>query len=86
MRLTLLLRDAMLALFPFLHLTLSLLCVFGRMRKMAQLLLARRYSVTTMKRELPCVAICRNATTRREVSHLLLHCGGRWAAHGRQTG
>jgi hypothetical protein len=42
MRLTLLLRDAMLALFPFLHLIFSLLCVFGRMRVMAQLLLARR--------------------------------------------
>ena len=31
-----------LALFPFLPLTLSLLCVFGRMRKMATLMLALR--------------------------------------------
>jgi hypothetical protein len=46
MRLTLLLRDAtttVLALFPFLRSTFSLLCVFCRMRKMAMLLLVRRY-------------------------------------------
>jgi hypothetical protein len=46
MYLTLLLRNAtttMLALFPFLHLTFSLLCVVGRMWKTAKQLLARRY-------------------------------------------
>jgi uncharacterized BrkB/YihY/UPF0761 family membrane protein len=46
LRLTLLHRDAtttMLALFPFLLLTFSLLCVFGRMRTVAKLLLVRRY-------------------------------------------
>jgi hypothetical protein len=34
--------TTMLALFPFLPLTLLLLCVFGRMRKMATLMLALR--------------------------------------------
>jgi len=46
LRLTLLHRDAtttVLALFPFLRLTFSLLCMFGRMWTMAKLLLVRRY-------------------------------------------
>ena len=46
LRLTLLHKDAtttVLALFPFLRLTFSLLCVFGRMRTMAKLLRVRRY-------------------------------------------
>ena len=46
LRLTLLHRDAtttVIALFPFLRLTISLLCVFGRMRTMVKLLLVRRY-------------------------------------------
>jgi hypothetical protein len=34
--------DNMLALFPVLHVTFSILCVFRRMRKMARLLLASR--------------------------------------------
>ena len=43
---TLLHRDAtttVFALFPFLRLTFSLRCVLGRLRKMAKLLLVRRY-------------------------------------------
>ena len=46
LRLTLLHKattTTVLALFPFLRLTFSLLCVFGRMRTMAKLLLVRRY-------------------------------------------
>jgi hypothetical protein len=35
--------TTVLALFPFLRLTSSLHCVFGRMRTMAKLLLVRRY-------------------------------------------
>ena len=35
--------DTVLALFPFLRLTFSLLCVFGRMRTMVKLLRLRRY-------------------------------------------
>ena len=42
-------------------------------------------------RPLPCMAICRNATTRRAASnHVSLsplprQCGARWAVHGRQA-
>jgi hypothetical protein len=48
-------RDAtttVLVLFPFLRLTFSLLCVLGRLRKMANLLFVRRYlhSFTSKKR------------------------------------
>jgi hypothetical protein len=118
------------ALFPFLHLAFSLLCVLGRMRTMAKLLLVRRYLhnvrsqstsckrgccmsrcceirlrtacvmytcfITTnqcpcLMRPLPCLAICRNATTRRAASNhvslspLQRQCGVRWAVHGRQA-
>ena len=123
-------HDDVLALFPFLHLTFSLLCVFCRMRTMAKLLLVCRYlhnvrSQSTsckrgrcmsrcckirlrtacvmytcfilpnpcpcLMRPLPCMAICRNTTTRRVVSNhvslspLLCQCGARWAVHGRQS-
>ena len=46
---------------------------------------------TSRMRTLPCVAICRNATTRGDASsHVSLfplqtQYGDRWAAHGRQT-
>jgi hypothetical protein len=131
LRLTLLHRDAtttVLALIPFLRLTFSLHCVFGRMRTMAKLLLVRRYlhnvrSQSTsckrgrcmsrcceirlrtacvmytcfikpnqcpcLMRPLPCMAICRNTTTRRAASNrvsfspLQRQCGARWAVHGR---
>ena len=46
LRLTLLHKATtmtVLALFPFLRLTFSRLCVFGRMRTMAKLMLVRRY-------------------------------------------
>ena len=46
LHLTLLHRDAtttVLALFPFLRLTFSLHCVLARLRKIAKLLLVRRY-------------------------------------------
>jgi len=122
--------TTVLALFPFLRLTFSLLCVFGRMRTMAKLLRLRRYlhnvrSQSTsckrgrfmsrcceirlqtacvmytcfitpnqcpcLMRPLPCMAICRNTTTRRVASnHVSLsplprQCGARWAVHGRQA-
>jgi hypothetical protein len=44
-----------------------------------------------LMRPLPCMAICRNATTRRAASnHVSLsplprQCGARWAVHGRQA-
>jgi len=133
LRLTLLRRyttTTVLALFPFLRLTFSLLCVFGRMKTIAKLLLVRHYlhnarSQSTsckrgrcmsrcneirlriacvmytcfitpnrcpcLMRPLPCVAICRNATTRRAASNhvsfspLPRQCGARWAVHGRQA-
>ncbi len=46
LRLTLLHKATtmtVLALFPFLRLTFSRLCMFGRMRTMAKLMLVRRY-------------------------------------------
>ena len=111
-------RRQCLPLFPFRRLTFSLLCVFGRMRTMAKLLLVRRYlhNVSSQRRcgclhnvqstsckrarcmsrcceirlrtacvmytcfitpnqcpclmrPLSCMAICRNATTRRAASN-----------------
>jgi hypothetical protein len=50
LRLTLLHKAAtttVIAIFPFLRLTFSLLCVFGRKRTMAKLLLVRRYLTST---------------------------------------
>jgi hypothetical protein len=133
LRLTLLHKattTTVLALFPFLRLTFSLLCVFGRMRTIAKLLRVRRYlhdvrsrstsckrgrfmsrcceirlqtacvmytcfitpnQCRSLMRPLPCMAICRNTTTRREASnHVSLsplprQCGARWAVHGRQA-
>jgi hypothetical protein len=42
-----------------------------------------------LMRPLPCMAICRNATTRRAASNHVSfsprQCGARWAAHGRQA-
>jgi len=44
-----------------------------------------------LMRPLPCMAICRNATTRREASNhvslppLQRQCGARWPVHGRQA-
>jgi hypothetical protein len=57
LRLTLLHKattTTVLALFPFLLLTFSLLCVFGKMRTMAQLLLVRRYLHTIRSQSTSC--------------------------------
>ena len=61
LRLTLLHRDAtttVLALFPFLRLTFSLHCVLGRLRKMAMLLLVRRYLHNVKSQSASCKAGC----------------------------
>ena len=57
LRLTLLQKattTTVLALFPFLRLTFSLLCVFGRMRTMAKLLRVRRYRHNVRSRSTSC--------------------------------
>jgi hypothetical protein len=54
-------RDAtttVLALFPFLRLTFSLHCVLGRLRKMAMLLLVRRYLHNVKSQSASCKAGC----------------------------
>ena len=54
-------RDAtttVLALFPFLRLTFSLHCVLGRLRKMAMLLLVRRYMHNVKSQSASCKAGC----------------------------
>jgi hypothetical protein len=83
LRLTLLHRDAtttVLALFPFLRLTFSLLCVFGRMWTMAKLMLVRRYlhnvrsqSKHIMKKWLLHEQMLRNPPTDRMRDVHMLH-------------
>jgi hypothetical protein len=50
--------TTLLALFPFLRLTFSLHCVLGRLRKMAMLLLVRRYLHNVKSQSASCKAGC----------------------------